>query len=911
MVVHSTRVYARLKKEARSHHLEAYEIVKKKSNFDDLIFLRNGGTAVSDPNGFRFHKVFDQGSCQSEIFDTVAKPVINSILEGFNGTIFAYGQTGSGKTYTITGSPKNYNDRGIIPRSIQYIFEQNDMISEKPTIYISYMEIYNEVGYDLLSPKQRNTATSLEELPRITLMEDKKGEAHIRNLSVLPVTTEQEAMRLLFLGDTNRTIAETPMNEYSSRSHCIFTIYITNRNSSTNRLRYSKLHLVDLAGSERVSKSLTTGIALHEAKHINLSLHFLQQVILALSESKRSHIPYRNSMMTFILKDSLSGNCFTTMLATVAVSKNNIQETLSTCKFAQRVSLITTEPIINEMSDPQHEISFLKNKINELQLQIASLTCAKGTHEITKEHKQRCQFEVEKYLQDPVGNKELTLVQHDLTQVQFCFGLLKKEILSQKKKYDELKMKLEESSTEVQSLKEHNRKKTEEINALKNIIDKIPEKPVNLSMNQNGKLEPNKDTKNCFSDHSRTFSGGAFASEPEETEHSLKELFLTENPNNLNFYKRNLESKLETARMYAQTIDQCQENISYIRKQLENSPRGSRKALLINELEQHQNIYRKALIELKDVQKETTHLETGLEQEEIRANYNFKRWLEEIRSKTVQNNCKTYAVGNCFCASVSSKQGTSLPSCAPSEKCSCISDDTNVVRYTSTNCRACPNQKNFFNESRIPAYASNCTCEVSGRRLHNVMPDRASQNTANCTCLPSDNGYASRNSKDARYTEGVCSRYTPMYCDYSRDTTADFEHPKYTSDNYQYDQNLVYRSLPHSLHNYDTDYTLENKPIHCKIMENNSSQFEQELNPSGKFVDETSQNKAEQVEPNDFVTEAEEQIGDGEVDGGITTSSDYFEESDSSDFVEFMKTVPLTGDDDVDREIFSFYRSKF
>lgn len=132
-------------------------------------------------------------------------------------------------------------------------------------------------------------------------------------------------MRLLFLGDTNRTIAETPSNEYSSRSHCIFTINVTAKSSSTGKIRKSKLHLVDLAGSERICKSNISGITLNEAKHINLSLHYLERVILALSQPKKTHVPYRNSTMTFVLRDSLSGNSLTAMLTTMSILENDFQ----------------------------------------------------------------------------------------------------------------------------------------------------------------------------------------------------------------------------------------------------------------------------------------------------------------------------------------------------------------------------------------------------------------------------------------------------------------------------------------------------------------------------------------------------------------------------------------------------------
>ncbi|XP_073485086.1 kinesin-like protein KIF6 [Aquarana catesbeiana] len=146
-----------------------------------------------------------------------------NVLTGYNGTIFAYGQTGSGKTFTITGGAERYGDRGIIPRTLSYIFEEFQKDSSKVyTLHISYLEIYNECGYDLLDP--RHEASKLEDLPKVSIMEDPDQNIHLKNLSLHQANTEEEALNLLFLGDTNRMIAETPMNQASTRSHCIFTI---------------------------------------------------------------------------------------------------------------------------------------------------------------------------------------------------------------------------------------------------------------------------------------------------------------------------------------------------------------------------------------------------------------------------------------------------------------------------------------------------------------------------------------------------------------------------------------------------------------------------------------------------------------------------------------------------------------
>ncbi|KAL4238137.1 Kinesin-related protein 6 [Mactra antiquata] len=376
---------------------------------------------------FRFQKVFDPSAKQDEVFDHVAKPVINNVLDGYNGTIFAYGQTGSGKTFTITGGAERYIDRGIIPRMLSYIFEYFEKNSERAyTAHISYLEIYNEYGYDLLDPKHE--ASKLEDLPKVSLMEDSDQNIHLKNLSVHQAANEEEALNLLFLGDTNRMIAETPMNQASTRSHCIFTVHLTSREHGSATIRRSKIHLVDLAGSERVSKTGVKGVLLSEAKYINLSLHFLEQVIISLSDKTRQHIPYRNSMMTSVLRDSLGGNCMTTMIATCAVEKRNLDESISTCRFAQRVALIKNDVMVNEELDPKLMIQRLKREIQQLKDELALATGEQRNEELTEEDLDRCEDAVKAYLADSDIDAIIN-IGADMRRIHTCFKIMKKRIL--------------------------------------------------------------------------------------------------------------------------------------------------------------------------------------------------------------------------------------------------------------------------------------------------------------------------------------------------------------------------------------------------------------------------------------------------------------------------------------------------
>ena len=187
-------------------------------------------------------------------------------------------------------------------------------------------------------------------------------------------TSEEEALNLLFLGDTNRAISETAMNQASSRSHCLFTVFLECRGAGgSDKVRRSKLHLVDLAGSERVHKTKSDGITLNEAKYINTSLFYLEMVIVALNErneNARDHIPYRNSMMTSVLRDSLGGNCRTVMVATCSAEKAQTEESISTCRFAQRVALVKNDAVLNEETDPSVTIARLKAEVASLRARL-------------------------------------------------------------------------------------------------------------------------------------------------------------------------------------------------------------------------------------------------------------------------------------------------------------------------------------------------------------------------------------------------------------------------------------------------------------------------------------------------------------------------------------------------------------
>uniref|UniRef100_A0A8C4SHG3 Kinesin-like protein n=1 Tax=Erpetoichthys calabaricus TaxID=27687 RepID=A0A8C4SHG3_ERPCA len=240
---------------------------------------------------------------QEEVYDEVARNVVLKALDGYNGTIMCYGQTGAGKTYTMTGATETYKQRGVIPRAVQQVFKE---IENRPdqaiAIRISFLEIYNESLSDLLA-----TMSACQPVDSQMTIVDEKNCIYVRGLSVHRANNEEEAFSLLFEGETNRVISSHSLNRYSSRSHCIFTIHIESRSRTLSDPRYvtSKLNLVDLAGSERLGKTRSEGQVLKEAMYINKSLTFLEQAILALADRKRDHVPFRQSKLTHVLKDSL------------------------------------------------------------------------------------------------------------------------------------------------------------------------------------------------------------------------------------------------------------------------------------------------------------------------------------------------------------------------------------------------------------------------------------------------------------------------------------------------------------------------------------------------------------------------------------------------------------------------------
>ncbi|XP_056281762.1 kinesin family member 3Cb isoform X2 [Pseudoliparis swirei] len=308
---------------------------------------------------FTFDSVFGWDSKQRDIYDDAVRPLVESVLQGFNGTIFAYGQTGTGKTHTMQGVSNDLEMRGVIPNSFQHIFTQISRTqNQKYLVRSSYLEIYQEEIRDLLCKDNR----------KLELKENADFGVYVKDLSSVVTKDAAEIQHVMDIGTRSRSVGFTNMNERSSRSHAIFLVTVECSEvgpDGEDHIRVGKLNMVDLAGSERQSKTGAKGQRLKEAAKINLSLSALGNVISALVDGKSSHVPYRDSKLTRLLQDSLGGNAKTVMIATVGPSHRHFDESLATLRYANRAKNIKNKPRINE--DPKDAL------LREFQLEIARL----------------------------------------------------------------------------------------------------------------------------------------------------------------------------------------------------------------------------------------------------------------------------------------------------------------------------------------------------------------------------------------------------------------------------------------------------------------------------------------------------------------------------------------------------------
>uniref|UniRef100_A0A8B9L2X8 Kinesin-like protein n=1 Tax=Astyanax mexicanus TaxID=7994 RepID=A0A8B9L2X8_ASTMX len=440
-----------------------------------LPVFQENDTVILGGKSFAFDRVFPTNTTQEQVYNSCAKQIVTDVLGGYNGTIFAYGQTSSGKTHTMEGKLHDPNNMGIIPRIADDIFNHIFAMDENLEFHIkvSYFEIYMDKIRDLLDVSKTN----------LSVHEDKNRVPYVKGCTERFVSSPEEVMDVIDEGKSNRHVAVTNMNEHSSRSHSIFLINIKQEHIETEQKLCGKLYLVDLAGSEKVSKTGAEGSVLDEAKNINKSLSALGNVISALAEGTKVHVPYRDSKMTRILQDSLGGNCRTTMFICCSPSSFNEAETKSTLMFGQRAKTIRNTASVNlELTAEQWKRKYekekeknksLKESIQRLEAELNRWRNGEAFRIISPSDDEinlQSQL-VEKLKKQMLDQEELLAsshadsdrVQSELTRLQAESENAKAEVKEVLQALEELALSYDQKSQEVQDKSLQNKLLTEEL----------------------------------------------------------------------------------------------------------------------------------------------------------------------------------------------------------------------------------------------------------------------------------------------------------------------------------------------------------------------------------------------------------------------------------------------------------------
>ncbi|XP_033206918.2 kinesin-like protein Klp61F [Bombus vancouverensis nearcticus] len=406
---------------------------------------------------FKFNNVFGPLSKQIDVYNVVVSPLLEQVLAGYNCTVFAYGQTGTGKTYTMEGIN---NDRtlywhsdssaGMIPRSLSHLFDKLQLLeTQEYTIRVSFLELYNEDIFDLLS--------SSNDACKLRLYEDasKKGAVIIHGLEEVTIHNASEVYKIIKKGSDRRQTAATLMNTQSSRSHTIFSITIHMKESTGNTdgeeiLKMGKLNLVDLAGSENIGRSGSVDRRAREAGNINQSLLTLGRVITALVE-KAPHIPYRESKLTRLLQESLGGRTKTSIIATVSPASINLEETLSTLDYAHRAKNITNRPEINQKLSKREFLKQYTEEIEKLRRDLLASRDRNGVYLADDNYREMETLisRQTKEIEEKINHiKALEKIMQDKERI---FNELELQNIAQTKELDEVKTKLNNFSEALQS----------------------------------------------------------------------------------------------------------------------------------------------------------------------------------------------------------------------------------------------------------------------------------------------------------------------------------------------------------------------------------------------------------------------------------------------------------------------------
>ncbi|KAL3517404.1 hypothetical protein ACH5RR_019993 [Cinchona calisaya] len=369
----SIRVYCRVKPflPRQNNYISTVDLIEEGS-----ITINTPAKHAKGRRSFNFNKVFGPSATQEEVFSDT-QPLIRSVLDGYNVCIFAYGQTGSGKTYTMSG-PKNLTEQnqGVNYRALGDLFllaeQRRDTFHYD--VHVQMIEIYNEQVRDLLVIGGLNKRYPLYNvqfsliLTTLEIRNNSQKGLNVPEASLVHVTSTYDVIDLMNLGQKNRAVGATALNDRSSRSHSCLTVHVQGRDLASGNILRGCMHLVDLAGSERVDKSEVTGDRLKEAQHINKSLSALGDVIASLAQ-KTVHVPYRNSKLTQLLQDSLGGQAKTLMFVHISPEPDAMGETTSTLKFAERVA--TVELGAARVNRDSADVKDLKEQIASLKAALA------------------------------------------------------------------------------------------------------------------------------------------------------------------------------------------------------------------------------------------------------------------------------------------------------------------------------------------------------------------------------------------------------------------------------------------------------------------------------------------------------------------------------------------------------------
>ncbi|RNF21348.1 putative OSM3-like kinesin [Trypanosoma conorhini] len=386
------KVLVRCRPLSEKEHAQGYKSCVDLDLTEHTVTVRS---IVGEPDRWTFDAVINNTFSQRDIFTQFIMPLVDSVLEGYNATVFAYGQSGSGKTHTMTGKIDDPELKGVTPRCFDHIFERIAAMKAAAanmqfSMYVSFIELYNGKVQDLLARQQ---------VP-LALKENKDKTFYVQGAHIPQVKSPDDIFRHMEEGNERRRVASTDLNADSSRSHSVFSLIIECTEiceDGDSRSVTSKLNLVDLAGSERQSKTGALGDTLREGCNINLSLSALGTVIDTIVKG-RGHVPFRSSPLTMLLKDSLGGSSKTVMFANIGPSEHNFSETVSTLRFADRAKQIKNKPVVN-MDTKDQKILELTELVHELREKLKRYD-TEGTGALEREVEE---------LREKVGELEVSL----------------------------------------------------------------------------------------------------------------------------------------------------------------------------------------------------------------------------------------------------------------------------------------------------------------------------------------------------------------------------------------------------------------------------------------------------------------------------------------------------------------------